>query len=119
MQEVFIIIESLKESDVMECKCGEISVGGGDRMLCSATRWSNFIRVDDEGNEIIPVIQNKEEKGVCKPSRQEILKMLDDMEMAYCNLPANGLSAPCTNYDLLSVIMLVTAAFRADDSDCK
>ena len=39
------IIESVHHHDYITCKCGEISVDGGDHYCrCSARNWENFIR---------------------------------------------------------------------------
>jgi len=54
------IIESVHHHDYISCKCGEIAVDGGQHYCrCSAKSWENFIRIDDEGNEIIPKIVEK------------------------------------------------------------
>ena len=46
------IIESCHPMDYVVCKCGEIELNGGDAMLSRANDYTNFVRVDDLGNEI-------------------------------------------------------------------
>jgi len=51
-----------------------------------------------------------------KPSRDELLEMLDEMIKSYDRLPPGAMIAPVTQSDLLSVLMLVSAIVRANDS---
>jgi hypothetical protein len=54
------IIESMKLDDYVSCKCGAITINGGTYAYeCRANHWENFIRVDDEGNEIIVKVEEK------------------------------------------------------------
>lgn len=54
------ILESFHEFDYQTCKCNEISISGGlIRYECAAKDFSNFLRVDDEGNEIVPTIKHQ------------------------------------------------------------
>lgn len=58
------ILESFHRHDYVTCKCGEISIDGGqDYWRCSAKDWSNFLRVDDNGNEFSPEIIEKEKNS--------------------------------------------------------
>ena len=52
-------IESFHPTDLVLCKCGEISVDAGEGLKCAAKSWENFLRVDDEGNEIIVKVESK------------------------------------------------------------
>lgn len=121
------IIESYHEHDYVGCECGEIAVDGGDKYLrASAKDFRNFLRVDDEGNEIIVKVVDDEakpeEKGSDnpdenpgKPSRKELLDelkiMIDNIE----KLPTHALSLPITHYDFVSALMLLSAVFAAED----
>lgn len=113
------IIESFHLHDHVICKCGEISVSGGTQEYsCSANDWSNFLRVDDQGNEIIVTVKDSEKPEVNplyaeKPTRDDKLKMLDEMIKSYENLPAHATQAPITGYDLTSALLLVKSLFEA------
>lgn len=114
------IIESFHSTDYMMCKCGEIVVDGGSAMRCGANNFDNFIRVDDEGNEIIPTIKSCNDNvkpldnEVKKPSREELLKMLESMIENIERLPSHAMTTSIDHYDLLSFMMLVSALFRSD-----
>lgn len=112
------VIESYHATDMVVCKCTEIYVDGGTAMKCGAGDWQNFLRVDNEGNEIIPVIKDANVKPLYieypKPSLEDKLKMLEDMIKGYESLSTAGLSAFATNYDLLSVLMLLLSILRED-----
>jgi hypothetical protein len=87
-------------------------------MECSAIDWANFLRVDDMGNEIIVKVQNEDVKPLYNenPTREDKLKMLEEMIRTYENLPPNALAAPITGYDLLSALLVVCSIFRSDSS---
>lgn len=115
------IIESFHSMDYVTCKCGEISVDAGEALKCYAKDFANFLRVDDEGNEIIVTIQesadvkplcNPEEKK--KPSRKELLDMLDNMIESIDSLPNNAMTTPINHYDFSSALILVSSILRAD-----
>jgi hypothetical protein len=112
------IIESFHFHDHVSCKCGEISITGGTQEYTAmANDWSNFLRVDDQGNEIIITVKDEEKVEVKplyteKPTRKEKLKMLDEMIKSYENLPTNALNAPITGYDLVSALLLVKSLFE-------
>jgi len=110
------IIESFHNLDYVSCKCSHISVSGGDKMECSALDWANFLRVDDMGNEIVVKVKDEEDvKPLYNeiPTREDKLRMLDEMIKTYENLPQNALNAPITGYDLLSVLLLVSSLLRS------
>lgn len=118
------VIESKSELDYVACGCGEIYVSGGTELMrCGANDWKNFVRVDDQGNEIIPSIQNSTEKDIIDPSnrqnvptKSELLKMFDEFIKSIETLPQIAMNTSINHYDLLSVLMLISAIFR---SDCK
>lgn len=115
------IIESFHLHDYVSCKCGEISIDGGlDYLKATANDYANFLRVDDEGNEI--TVQYKEEptdekadkkEQQNKPSRLEMIEMLDAMAKSYENLPPHALGTPINHYDYRSLLMLLSSIFRA------
>lgn len=115
------VIESFHSMDYVSCKCGHISVDGGDAMRCSAIDWSNFMRVDDEGNEIIVKVKNDDDvkrlyiegERQEKLSKDRMLEMLEEMIKSYESLPENAKRSPVTHYDLISVLLLFSSIFRA------
>lgn len=116
------IIESFHRHDYVTCKCGEISVdGGNDYHKCSAIDWKNFLRVDDLGNEIIVTVKEKEEVketikdplAVPPPTRKDLLDMLDMMIKNIENLPQDVMMQPVNHYDLVSSLVLISSLFRA------
>lgn len=112
------ILESFHRNDYVTCKCGEISIDGGlDELRTGARNWCNFIRVDDEGNEIlvkvkdsVEPIQSEEPPRISKP---ELLDMLDIMAKNIENLPPQALSLPINHYDFLSFMLLVSSILRS------
>ncbi len=112
-------IESFHSSDYVECKCGEIAIDGGGALKCFVnTDWANFIRVDDEGNEVIPIIKDKQvllpETPPSRPNRDELLQVLDDMIKSIENLPPRAMSEPITHYDFCSLLLLLSSILRAE-----
>lgn len=110
------VIESYCQGDYVMCKCGEIAVTDGDALHCAAKDWNNFLRVDDEGNEIIPTVKDSDVKQLDKPSKKELLEMLDNMIESIENLPPHAMHVAATNYDLLSALLLIGSIFRSEDT---
>ena len=114
------IIESFHRYDYVSCKCGHISIDGGlEQLKCSAIDWNNFLRVDDEGNEIVPIIKDKKEmksieelESIPPPSKKELLGMLDEMIASYERLPEHAKSQSPTNYDLAAALLLILHIMR-------
>jgi hypothetical protein len=52
-----------------------------------------------------------------KLSKEQLLEMLDGMIKNIEDLPPNAMNTYITHYDLLSLLMLLSAIFRADASD--
>ena len=121
------IIESFHRYDYVTCKCGEIAIdGGNDTFRCVVRNFDNFLRIDDEGNIIIPKVIDKEvtldaipieSKMPSKPTRAEMLDMLDRMHESILKMPQEAMIAPITHYDYASLILLLSAILREDD--CK
>lgn len=107
------IIESFHRNDYVTCECGEISVdGGADYFKASAKVWTNFLRIDDEDKEVeIKVVDkpNEDVKQLDNPplTREEKIKALDDLIDSYEKLPQAAMMQPASNYDILSVLLLV------------
>jgi hypothetical protein len=112
------IIESFHPADYVECSCGEIGVDGGAAMRCLAKNFENFIRIDDNGNEIVVRLESDKEKhepvdAPPKPSQEELLDMLGEMIRNLEKLPVNAMTTPVTHYDLLSALMLISSILRS------
>jgi hypothetical protein len=116
------IIESYHRHDHVTCDCGEIAVDGGTEIMrCVARDWVNFIRLDDQDNEIIPKIVNNDviEQPINhelppKPSRNDLLDMLDRQIKDIESLPPHAMTTPITHYDYLMGLLLLRSLLRSD-----
>lgn len=110
----------------MFCRCGEISIEGGNEQLkCFAKDWKSFLRVDDEGNEIIPKIVEKEQAAeknspkdpsdISKPTRSELIEMLDAMIQNIENLPKSVMDLPINHYDLYSFMLIISSTLKLNE----
>jgi hypothetical protein len=116
------IIESFHQYDYVTCKCGEIAVDGGTSYFrCVAKNIENFLRIDDEGNDIIPKFIDAEEKAnvkpldiAAKPNRTDRLVMLDEMIKSIEKLPVHAMSSYITHYDYYSLLLLLQSLLRDD-----
>lgn len=102
------IIESYHDQDHVICKCGEIEVFAGLGMRCAARDFANFIRVDDEGNEIVVTYKQQDHADDVKP-----LYIIEQMIESYRRLPLSAMSQPVSNADLISVLEAIVEAFKA------
>ena len=113
------IIESYHATDLVVCKCGEISVDGGEALRCYAIDWKNFLRVDDQGNEIIVKVKNDNvnplDNASSKPTKKVLIGMLDEMIKNIEGLPQIAMTAPITHYDFASALILLASILRASD----
>lgn len=114
------IIESFHHYDFVTCKCGEISVDGGlDVAKCAARDWKNFLRVDDDGNEIIPkVVDTRESLDMeseekVSLSLEDKIDMLDRMVKTIENLPKNAMETYINHYDLYSFMAIILSILRS------
>lgn len=101
------IIESLHLRDDVTCKCGQISVSGGERLLCASLNWDNFLRIDDDGNEIKPTIQDKPE-----PTLDDLLTELDEMIKRIDAMPPQAMTVSINHYDWQSMLILMSYIFK-------
>ena len=80
------LIESFFERDFITCKCGEISVFGGDGMHTKAKDYANFLRVDEMGNEIpvkyVSVHEDEKSNGQPTDAPKEFSKaeLIEELE---------------------------------------
>lgn len=114
-------------TDIQNCNCLEIYVEGGDAMKCGAKDWSNFIRVNDNGDEIIPKIINKidtsslhvesdeialEHNPTPEEKHEKLCSILKGVIDSYDNLPQHAKLAPITNYDLQAALLIIYEIVR-------
>lgn len=114
------IIESFHDQDYVNCKCGQISVYGGDKQLCASVDWNNFLRVDDEGNEIIVKVEDKQKETdpitiVAKPKREDLLKELQMMIEECDRLPEMAFTQHVSQYDLYRALMIIKTILEAKE----
>lgn len=114
------VIESFHQYDYVSCKCGEISIDGGNSSFkCAANNWDNFLRLDDEDNIIIPKIQEKDDVKPLyneneKPTKEDLIKILEDMVKNIEALPSHAMTQPVNQYDLMGLMMLLISLFKAE-----
>jgi len=116
------VIESFHPTDFILCKCEEIAVDGGEALRCYARDWGNFLRVDDEGNEIVPTIRNIDNPSDEEPhynDNSEALEALKLMIDSYLKLPQEVMMHPATNADFCNVMMIVYQALRGKNEEKK
>lgn len=110
------IIESFHSTDYVICKCGEISVDAGESLKCYAKDWKNFLRIDDNGNEIQVKVQEEKtiDENIKKPNKEELLDMLDEMVKNIERLPQQAMTSPINHYDYYSLLLLLSSILRSD-----
>lgn len=116
------VIESFHSTDYIMCKCGEISVADGSALRCGARDYNNFIRIDDNDCEIPVKVKdtNTTYEPIDKPkslTKSDLMYMLKEMITHYEGLPQHAMTAPVTHYDMLSVLMLMSALFKDEFTD--
>jgi hypothetical protein len=117
------ILESFHLHDYVTCKCGEISISGGnDKYFTYAHDFSNFIRIDDEEKEVLVTFkeddsghdQKKSQEPPKKATREDLLqefqRLLDNIEQ----LPEPALTLPISHYDLYSFMLILSHILRAE-----
>jgi hypothetical protein len=116
------ILESFHHHDFVTCKCGEISIDGGQNYFrCSAKSFANFLRIDDQDNEIAikyvdkekpdtsvenEQIQPKEASPQPITSKDDLIAVVNEMLGHIERLPAHAQTQPITHYDYQSILLL-------------
>lgn len=117
------IIESFHRHDYVTCKCGEISVDGGlDYLHVSAKDFRNFLRIDDEGHEVLVTFkedkesheEQKQEEPPKKATRQDLLNEFERLVQNIEQLPEQALTLPISHYDLYSFMLILSHILRAE-----
>ena len=118
------ILESFHRFDYVQCKCGEIAIDGGNEILnCYAKDFTNFLRVDNKGNEIITTVVDKKlnhpiEDGhlsMAAPTKEEKIEMLEMMVNNIENLPKEAMSSYINHYDLYSALATILSVLKHKD----
>lgn len=116
------VLESFHTYDYVTCKCGEISISGGlDRLECSAKNWGNFLRIDENGNEIIVKVQGadeaKESKAEDVPSmnRADKIDMLQAMVLNIEHLPEKAKLQPISHYDMYTYMVIILSILKHEE----
>jgi hypothetical protein len=119
------IIESFHRYDYVYCQCNEIGISGGsDEYHVAAKDFGNFLRIDDDGNEVKVLVKDKVEivqlntvADFTRPklSRFELLRMLDETRQKFESLPVEALYAPVSHADFCSLLLLLSAIFRSEN----
>lgn len=108
------IIESFHPDKWVSCHCGEISINGGESKLgCQANDFGNFIRVDDNGNEISVQYDDLTPK---KPSKEELMKMFAEMIKKIDELPPIAMSTSINHYDYYNLMVMLYAILESKEN---
>lgn len=105
------IIESRNGKDILYCKCGSLGIcedEKGPRLFVKPT--SDFIRVDDEGNELKILEENEE-----KITRNNQIEMLDEMIKNIEKLPSNAMTTYINHYDFGAALLLISSILKTRD----
>ena len=117
------VIESFHQADYVTCKCGEYAVLNGAGLDCESKSgdWSNFVRVDDLGNEItvkhIQKSQSKEDDQSVDEANhnlsvKEAISALDEIIKTYNNFPSHEKTSYVLQYELVSFMEIVSGLFK-------
>ena len=114
------VIESFTIEDYVMCACEEIAISGGlVNLQCFAKDFKNFMRIDDNGNEILVSVKEKEDVKPLdigsKPTKEELLKMLEELIKSYEKLPQKAMMTPVLHADVVSLMILLLEIMRTND----
>lgn len=111
------IIESFHQYDKVTCKCSEISIDGGNyHLITHAKDVSNFLRVDDQGNEIVVTWKDKQEIEVIPEDfpkeplkKEDIIQEMNMIIERISGLPEPGLNSFVTKLEFWEALILIKA----------
>ncbi len=117
------ILESFYLNDVVECSCGEITIWGGLYELNSkANDYENFLRIDEDGNEItVRFLQKGEEdkeeelyeiKG--RLSKKEAIELMERTLKGMQDSLDHSMNRYVNYYDFCYYLSLILSALRED-----
>lgn len=112
------VIEIMEIEGIQVCDCQEIAIeyrNKGHIVICK--HIENILAVDDEGNEIVvKAVEDQFSKAIeDKPTKKDLIKMLDKMIKDIEDLPPQAMSTYISQYDLMSALMLVSEIFKSKD----
>jgi hypothetical protein len=104
-----------KDSDVVICRCGEITLDGIDKKIYINKDISSYMEIDESGNEITSITKpgNIVSPEKPKPTKEELLAIFDDSIKAIEALPPQALNISVSQYDLYLVMCTISAIFKA------
>ncbi len=122
------IIESVHSKDYQKCSCDQIGIDGGEiEFKAYAKDWSNFIRIGDDCQEIMPKIIDKsntssghvesdeialEYNPTPEEKHEKLCSMLKGVIDSYDNLPQHAKLASITHYDLQAALLIIYEIVR-------
>lgn len=103
------ILESFHKFDYVSCQCGEIAISGGaDAFETSAKNYSNFLRIDDDGNELpVKLVTEGEAEAITSDKAMGRLERIDHVISQLETLPEGAMEQPLTHYDLVNLLRLI------------
>jgi len=112
-------IESFHQFDYVSCKCGEISISGGEtKYEVSFRNPKNFLRIDDNGKEFTPVFKDiGVEEGETSDKPIGRLERLESTIQQLEALPTNAMQSPLNHYDLVHILKLIKDLFTAEEKN--
>ena len=115
------VIESKVMNEWITCKCEEITINGGTELFAAkAKHIENFLRIDDDGNIIVPPVTNnsipdqKELDITPTQSRKDLLDGLKDIVRTYDNMPPHAMHSFVTNVELQTFMLYVIGIFESE-----
>jgi hypothetical protein len=118
------VLESFHKFDYVSCKCGQIGISGGENTYeCAAKDWSNFIRLDDEDNEISVKVREEikevpiEDEVPSRFTRDQQIYMLETMVQNIESLPKHAMNQPINHYDFYSYMLLIVSILKSPDKE--
>ena len=107
------IIEIIDNQGYVECKCKEIGVGPD--LYCAARNWENFMRVQENDEEIKVKYDDKNHKNNENDpepfTREEIVDMLKKKAEYFAKVPPQ---IPVTHYDISELMLLLASVLLVD-----
>lgn len=118
------VLESFHQFDHITCKCGQISISGGENQYqCAALDWGNFLRLDDEDNEVSVKVRDDikevhiKDEVTLRLTRDQQLYMLETMVNNIENLPKHAMELPINHYDFYSYMLLIVSILKTPDKE--
>ncbi len=112
------VIETENNEGWISCACGEISINlQNGKKTAIIKHEGSLVEVDDEGNEIILELKDALNADMTeKPKKEELIKLLDKMIEDSEKLPNQAMSSYVSQYELMSLMMLLSSIFKSEKS---